>query len=215
MGSSAEEPPGLSRGKNASSRGLVAGGKDGARNLERFGQTAPHRGESECRHVLFGSDREARGLARELIAAVKAEPGFLQELSGEAQVFGAVHAPEPQLFFIPLEEVQTLFELFHGAVKGAGQEIDAKRPSMAGIVHLNTDAILASLIAFHAAAVVVTSGLSAVCHCVHQSERYENQRVRELQRKPRTNLPAAARKTADWPPDRVWTGPNCLYRRHP
>src|SRR5262249_15020931 len=97
-GSSAEE---RAAGQECFIQGLVAGGKDGPRNLERFGQTAPHRREGECRHVLFGSDREARRLARELIAAVEAEPGFLQELGGEAQGFPAVPGPETQPFFLP------------------------------------------------------------------------------------------------------------------
>jgi len=39
------------------------------------------------------------------------------------------------------------------------------------IVHLNADTVFASLVAFHAAAVVITSGLSAICHGVHQSKQ--------------------------------------------
>jgi len=165
---------------------LVAGGES-AGHFERFSQTAAHRSQRESRHVLFGRDGQVGGLAGKLEAAIQAQAGFLEELGGEAQVFGAVHTPEPKLFLVALKEVESFLKLFHGAIERAGQEVDTERPGMAGVVHLDADAILATLIAFHAAAVIVTGGLSAICHCVHQSKEMKASESMSTE-EPRTRL---------------------------
>src|SRR5262245_21024326 len=132
----------------------IACGKHGARHFKRFCQPSAHRTQGEGGYVLFGSDGQAGRLSGELVATIDAEPRFLEKFSGEAQILGTVHTPKPQLFFVPLKKIETFFELFHGAIKGTGQEIDAEGPRVTRVVHLNADAVFATLVAFHAAAVV-------------------------------------------------------------
>jgi hypothetical protein len=148
----------------------VAGGH-GTRCFDRLCKPAAHRTECESGNFAFRRHGKAGGLAGKFLAAVELHSGFFQEFGGKSQVFGTVHAPEPEFFFVALQEVKALFQLFHGAIEGAGKKIDGKGPCMAGIINLNTDAIFAGLIAFHAAAVVVSNdscSLGASCHGGHQ-----------------------------------------------
>jgi hypothetical protein len=59
---------------------------------------------------------------------------------------------------VALEEVQTLLKLLHGAVEGRSQEEDPQIPGVARVENLDSYAILAGLISFHTAAVVVADG---------------------------------------------------------
>jgi hypothetical protein len=143
----------------------------GARGFDGFGEAAAHGAERKCGNFALWWDGEAGGLARKFLPAVELHSGFFQEFGGETQVFGAVNTPEPELFFIPLQKIQTLFQFLHGAIKGAGEEIDGQSPGMAGVIDLNTNAIFTGLVAFHAAAVVVSNdfcSLGASCHSSHQ-----------------------------------------------
>ena len=135
-------------------------GNHGARRFDRFGEAAAHRAENECWNIALWAQRNIGGFAREFGTLIKLETGFFQKFSGETQVFGAVHAPKPELFFMALEEVQGLFELFHGAIERRGQKEYAQVPSMAWVMNLDANAILAVLIALHAAAIVITGGRS-------------------------------------------------------
>jgi hypothetical protein len=159
--------------------GLVAGGKD-AGLFDGFGEAAAHGAEGEGGDFGFGLDREIGGLAGEFAAAVEGQSGFAKEFGGKAHVFGAIDAPEPQLFFIALEKIQGLFELGHGAIEGGSQEKDVERPGMARIAHLNADAVLSALISLHAAAVGVAyrSGASGNFGFHRASEHNESARGR-------------------------------------
>src|SRR5579863_10552980 len=143
----------------------------GARGFDGFGEAAAHGPEGKCGNFALRWNREARGLARKFLAAVELHSGFFQKFGGETQVFGAVNAPKPELFLVALQEVEALFQLFHGAIEGAGEEIDGQSPGVARVIDLNTNAIFARLVAFHAAAVVVSNdfcSLGASCHGGHQ-----------------------------------------------
>src|ERR1700685_3137192 len=63
-----------------------------------------------------------------------------------------------------LKEIQGLLELLHGAVEGRGQEEHAQRTSVTRIMNANADAILAALVLFHAAAIVIANSRSAGWH---------------------------------------------------
>src|SRR4029077_13490803 len=117
---------------------------------------------------------------------------------------GSIHAPEPELFFIALEEVQAFLELFHGAIERAGQEINAERPGVARIMHLNAHTVFAPLIAFHAAAVVITSGVIAICHGVHQSKSKNCESTSTGEQS------LCSKQLKEWPPDRGAQGQDLL-----
>jgi hypothetical protein len=133
---------------------LVAGGED-AGLLDGLGEAAAHGAQGERGDFGFGLDGEIGGFAGKFAAAVEGQSGFAEEFGGKAHVFGAIDAPEPQFFLIALEKIQGFFELGHRAAEGRSQEKDVERPGMAGIAHLNADAILSALISLHAAAVGV------------------------------------------------------------
>jgi hypothetical protein len=143
----------------------LVGGVDGAGgDFYRLGEAAADRSQGEGGDSALRLYGEIGGLAREFGAIIEAHAGFLEKLSGETHVFGAVDTPEPKLFFIPLEEVEGLLELFHGAIKGRSQKKDAERPGVAGIVDADADTVFTALILLDAAAIVVTND---GCACRH------------------------------------------------
>jgi len=91
-------------------------------------------------------------------ALIQLHPRLAEELGGEAHVFGAIHAPEPEFLLVPLEKVQTLLELLHGSVKRRSEEVNREIPGVPRVENLDSNAIFARLIAFHAAAVVIADG---------------------------------------------------------
>ena len=101
--------------------------------FDGFGKTAANRPKDEGRDIAFRLDGEVGGFARKFVAAVQVETGFLEKLGGEAQVCGAVHAPEPEFLFIALEEMEGLLELLHGAVEGGSKEEDGQSPGVPGV----------------------------------------------------------------------------------
>lgn len=114
---------------------LVAGGYR-ASHFDGFGEAAAHWPQDKGRNLAFGSQRYAGSLPWEFSAAVELQPRVFEKFSRKTHVFGAVHTPEPQLFFLALQEIQTLFELLHGAVKRPRKKKHAKVPGVAGVVHL-------------------------------------------------------------------------------
>jgi hypothetical protein len=88
-----------------------------SQNIYRFRQVAPYGTQYEGWNLPLGHQGKVRSFAREFAAAIKFEARFAKEFGGEAHVLGAVHSPEPQLFFVALQEVQALFELLHAPIK--------------------------------------------------------------------------------------------------
>jgi hypothetical protein len=129
----------------------------GAGRLDRFGETSTDGPEHKGGHITFGFDGKIGGFAGEFVAAVELQTGFPEEFSGEAQVFGSIDTPEPEFFFIALEEVEGLLEFFHGAIKRGGEEEDWEVPGMPWILRADADAIFAGLILFDGAAVVISN----------------------------------------------------------
>src|SRR4029077_20734748 len=123
-------------------------GSHGARRFDGFGETAAHGSERKCGNFALRRNGEAWNLAREFLAAVKLQTSFFQKFGGETQVLGTVHTPEPELFLVALQEVESFFQLLHGAIQGAGEEIDGQSPGVAGVIDLDTNAIFTGLIAF-------------------------------------------------------------------
>lgn len=140
--------------------GLVASGED-ARLFDGLSQAAAHGAEGESGDFGFGLDGKIGGFAGKFAAAIEDQSGFAEEFGGETHVFGAVDAPEPQLFFVALEKIESFFELGHGAVERRSQKEDVEGPGMARITHLNAHAVLAGLVPLHAAAVAVAHGIGA------------------------------------------------------
>jgi hypothetical protein len=136
---------------------LVAGGGYAGR-FHRFGQTTADGAQQEGRNVALGFNREIRGFARKFDAAIEMKTTFSQKLSGEAGVGGAIHSPKPELFLVALEELEGFLELLHSAVERPSKEEDAKTPGVARVLYAKANAILAGLVAFNAAAIVVTDG---------------------------------------------------------
>jgi hypothetical protein len=133
----------------------LAAGEDGAGDFHGFGQATADWAEDEGGDGALGSEGEVGGFGWELEAAVEAEAGFAQEFRAKAHVFGAIDAPEPELFFVALEEIHRLFELLHGFVEVGSQEKDAEKPSVSRVAHANADTVFPRLIAFDAAAIVI------------------------------------------------------------
>src|SRR5213082_62960 len=136
------------------STGSVARG-GGTNRVHRFGQSTAHRSENGRRNFSFRSQGNAGGPLGEFVSAVQPHAGFPEKLRRKAHVFGALHSPEPQLVFLPLQEIQRLFQSLHGAVKRGSQEVHIQRPGMPGIIRAKPHAILARLIAFNAAAIFI------------------------------------------------------------
>jgi len=116
---------------------------------------AAYRPQHERRYFTLRSQRKIGSSAGKLSPMIQLHSCLSEELGGEAHIFGTVHAPEPQFLFMALEEVQRLLELLHGTVKRRREEKDPQIPGVTRIENLNPNTILASLISFHAAAVVV------------------------------------------------------------
>ena len=155
---------------------LVAGvGVDGPRGFHGFGQAAANGAEDEGWDGALRRQGEISGLRRKFDAAVEAEAGFAQEFGAEAHVFGAIDAPEPELFFVALQEIDGFLELFHGFIEVGSQIEDPKQPSVAGVPDANAHAIFPGLIAFDGAAVIVANCRNiadcghAAWHGAHQS----------------------------------------------
>jgi len=136
----------------------VAGGGEAAGGLDRFGEAAAHWPKDEGGHLALGNQGDVSGFAWEFPAHIQLQTRFAQEFGGKAHIGSAIHSPEPELLFVALEKVEGLLQLFHGAVKGGRQKKDGEGPCMPGVVHLNANAILASLITLDAAAVGILSG---------------------------------------------------------
>jgi hypothetical protein len=143
--------------------GSAAGGR-AARQFDRFGQASAHGPEDKRGHFALRSQRHVGSLLRKFPAAVQPQSRVLEKLSRETHIFGAVHTPKPQLLFLTLEEIQSLFQFFHRAIEGGCEKVDAKGPRMPGVVHLDSDSVFARLVAVDAAAVVVANGGSAGSH---------------------------------------------------
>lgn len=156
MGDTGNEVNTQKRAGDAERLGLVAGGED-AGQLDGLGEAAAHGAQGEGGDFGFRLDGKVGRFAGKFAAAIEGQSGFTEEFGGKAHVFGAVDAPEPQLFFIALQKIQRLFQLGHGAVEGGSQEKDLQQPGMARIAHLNADAVLSALISLHAAAVGVAN----------------------------------------------------------
>ncbi len=93
---------------------------------QKRGRSARGRGRGWRRgDGALGGEGEVGAFGWELDAAVEAEAGFAEEFGAKAHVFGAIHTPEPELFFVALEEIHGLFELLHGFVEVGSQEKDA------------------------------------------------------------------------------------------
>lgn len=150
-------PPGMNRECS------VAGELDAAR-LYRFRE--PPANEAECGRwgVAFRLKGEDGSFPWEFIAAIELQAGVFQEFRGKTHILGAVYTPEPQLFLVALQEAQRLLELLHGSVKGGGQEEDAQRPSVTGILYPHPDTVFAGLVLFNAAAIVVARLRRTSCH---------------------------------------------------
>src|SRR5882757_9223629 len=137
---------------------LVAGvGVDGARTFHRFGQAAADRAEGEGGDIALWSYREICGFGGKLDATIEAQAGFAQEFGAEAHVFGAIDAPEPELFFVALQEIDGFLELFHGFIEIGGQEKDAEEPSVARIAYADAHAVLAALVAFDRTPIIIAA----------------------------------------------------------
>src|ERR1700680_4745767 len=108
-------------------RTLVAG-EDGTWSFHGFSQAAANWAQNEGGDAALGSERETSALGRKFEAAVQTETAFAEELGAKAHVFGAVHTPEPELFFVALEKIQGLFQLFHGFVEVVSQVKNAWQP---------------------------------------------------------------------------------------
>src|SRR5216683_977057 len=133
---------------------LVAG-EQGTGGLHGFGEAAADGAENKSGDGALGSEREIGAFGWELDAAVEAEAGLAQEFGAKAHVFGAIHTPEPELFFVALEEIHGLFELLHGFVEVGSQEKDTEEPSVSRIADADADTVFPRLIAFDAAAIVI------------------------------------------------------------
>ena len=137
-------------------QGLVAGGLD-AGEFDGLSEAAANGSEDESGDIPFGLEGEVGSLAGELGTLVHVQAGFLEEFGGKAHVLSAVYSPEPELFFVALEEMQGFFELLHGAIEGGCQEVDGKGPGVPGVKDANADTVFAGLILLDAATVVVTN----------------------------------------------------------
>src|SRR6267378_3658632 len=142
---------------------LIAG-NGAARHFDGFGEPAAHRAQDKGGDLAFRGQRYAGGLSWKFGAAVELQPRVFEKLGRKAHVFGAVHTPEPQLLFLALEEIQGFFQPLHSTVKGPGEKEDAEVPGVAGIVHLQADAVLARLVPLDAAAIIVSNRGSAGSH---------------------------------------------------
>src|SRR2546425_5509398 len=98
--------------------GSVAGGSGASRHFDRFGQAAAHRSQHESGDFALWSQRNASSFPGKFRTAIQPQTRFFQKLSGETHVFGAIHAPKPELLLLALEKIQGLFEFFHRAIEG-------------------------------------------------------------------------------------------------
>ncbi len=92
-----------------------------------------------------------------LDAAIEAQAGFAQEFGAEAHVFGAIDAPEPELFFVALQEIDGFLEFFHGLIEIGGQKKDSEQPSVARIAYADAHAVLAALVAFDRTPIIIAN----------------------------------------------------------
>jgi len=140
--------------------GLVAGEADTA-GFDGFGEATANWAENEGGDIALRLDEEIGSFARELDTAIEVETLFLEEFGGEAEIQGAVDAPEPEFLLAALEEAEGRFELLHGTVKGRGQEENAQIPGMAGILNADSDAVFAGLVSLDAATVAISNLIGA------------------------------------------------------
>lgn len=140
---------------NAVEHRRLVSGRASAWGLYRFSQSPPYRAQYERRDLTLGSKRKIGSPAWKFRAMIQLEPCLAQKLGGKSHVLRAIHTPEPQLFLMPLQEVQGFLEFLHRAVKRRSQEENSKIPGVAGIENLDPDTVLARLIALHATPVVI------------------------------------------------------------
>ena len=155
-------------GKQQHAQKSVTGGHC-TRLFDQFRQAAPHWPQRKRRDIALRSDRHAGRFAWKFLPAIELEAGLFQKFRRKSQVFCAINAPEPELFFIPLQEIQTFLQLFHGTVKRTSQKINTQVPRMPRIVYLDANAIFSALIAFDAAAIVIFYGTDCLGSCRHGS----------------------------------------------
>jgi len=136
--------------------GLVAGGLD-AGEFDGLSEAAANGSEDESGDITFGLEGKVGSLARELGTLVHVQSGFLEEFGGKAHVLSAVNTPEPELFFVALEEMEGFFELLHGAIKGGSQEEYGEGPGVPGVKDADADTVFSGLILINAATVVVAN----------------------------------------------------------
>jgi hypothetical protein len=134
---------------------VLVAGEENAAGLYRLREASTDRAQNEGGNAAFGFDGEAGCFLGKFQAAVELQPNFLKEFRGEAQILGAVDAPEPELLFIALEKRQGLLKLLHGPVKGGGEKKNAKIPGVTGVLNPDANTVFAGLILFDAATVVI------------------------------------------------------------
>src|SRR5690348_13824210 len=94
----------------------------------------------------------------------------LEQFSGKFGVIAALHAPKPEAFLIPLEQLQGLLEPLHSRIERRNEEKYRKGPALSK-TRLNTHGILPVLVDFNAAAVLVPLARLFVTHIVPQFPR--------------------------------------------
>src|SRR6476646_1758957 len=146
------------RHSSAARRWALVAGSHAARCIHGFSQSPADRSQHERGDLALRRQGEIGSSAGKFGALIKFHPRLAQELGGESHVFGAVHAPETEFLLVPLEKVQTFLELLHGPVKRGSEEVNREIPGVPGVEDLDSNAILAGLVAFHAAAVVIADG---------------------------------------------------------
>jgi hypothetical protein len=86
----------------------LVGGVYGPRRFDGLGQAAADGSQNEGGDGALRRESEIGGLAREFGALVQAHANFSQEFGGKTHVLGAIDAPEPELFFMALQEIEGL-----------------------------------------------------------------------------------------------------------
>ena len=85
--------------------GSIPGSAHTAR-IDRIRQPAPDWGQQNRRDALFRGQDDVGRTARKFDPAVQAQTCFLYQFLGNLRVVGVLDAPEPQPFFLLLQELQ-------------------------------------------------------------------------------------------------------------
>src|SRR5262249_22866195 len=104
------------------------------------------------------------------------------------------------------------FQFSHGSIKRGGQEKDAQRPCMAGILDTHPHTVFAVLVLFDAAPVVITRERGTSCHrspFFSWNVRYFRKALgKNFRKKP----PSPAFSDTNSLPSRVWKGKGCAVK---